>query len=705
MRLSFRSLFFAISATAVVSACSSRVPSSESTSLERGPAAAVVEWVLGAYLPEAPNEKVYLRIRGEEIVSIDRSKPPVQAAMPILDTESLVFPGLMDLHGHIKYNVLPLWGAAKGQFLNRYEWRGWGVYKDTVSPAMKPITGHAVCAAVRWAELKALAGGATAIEGIGNDEQCAKDFGTRTVDAKDDFEPGRKIRNMTDVVVPGYVGSVYEKYKIGAKVRAGKSYEQAFEEFLRDENFGGKLTVRQWFEAAKAPNRDLATGLTLLVGDGLGVAPGDKNPASFERVIPQLNELLAAKYGLKEAKKQADQIAAMKIFLFGKATEKGFVQTTGAFDDKKAADYLKMGGVLTIPSPVRRYIGMWEYPTRRSLLEFFKDKASKPVVLMHLGEGMQNDGYNRSEWTYLKEFGLALPGVTAIHAVGMNAQDLADAARMGIAIVWSPFSNLLLYGETLRVDAALKAGVTVALGSDWSPTGSKNILDEARLAREYIKQNRLSVTDRQIVDMMTLNAAKLMRVDQRFGKVARGFAADLTLVSKVQGKDPYATLLETTQEDVNLVVVRGQPLYGDTQLIDTASRAFNDPAEPNDAPTAPTCSFRQTKAFRFPFLSNYDKKPGLVPLRSLPQIESFLKTSLSGFKAKLPSAKEQAKILPLDPIFTCEDESYSKRYDAFVSQELDNNRSNRSGRRTQDKLKTDFTPLKLEDAVEDSESM
>ena len=52
-------------------------------------------------------------------------------------------------------------------------------------------------------------------------------------------------------------------------------------------------------------------------------------------------------------------------------------------------------------------------------------------------------------------------------------------------MIWSPLSNLLLYGGTAHVDAAREAGVTIGLGSDWSPTGSKNLLGELKVAWLY----------------------------------------------------------------------------------------------------------------------------------------------------------------------------------------------------------------------------
>src|SRR5918996_1251160 len=43
------------------------------------------------------------------------------------------------------------------------------------------------------------------------------------------------------------------------------------------------------------------------------------------------------------------------------------------------------------------------------------------------------------------------------------------------AVVWSPFSNLWLYGTTTQVPAARDQGVSVCLGSDWGPSGTKHV--------------------------------------------------------------------------------------------------------------------------------------------------------------------------------------------------------------------------------------
>src|SRR5690606_26988833 len=131
-----------------------------------------------------------------------------------------------------------------------------------------------------------------------------------------------------------------------------------------------------------------------------------------------------------------------------------------------------------------------------------------------------------------RKFGLARQGLVIIHGVGLDRKDLADAAKNKISLVWSPFSNLLLYGETLDVEAAVKAGVNVALGVDWTPTGSKHILDELKIARRYLdKEGIRSITNRHLAEMVTINAAKALRLDHIMGKVAPRYKANLTLIA------------------------------------------------------------------------------------------------------------------------------------------------------------------------------
>lgn len=59
------------------------------------------------------------------------------------------------------------------------------------------------------------------------------------------------------------------------------------------------------------------------------------------------------------------------------------------------------------------------------------------------------------------------PSLCCIHAAALNAADFATLAERGGSMIWSPFSNLLLYGGTADIAAEKAAGVLMR----WGPTG------------------------------------------------------------------------------------------------------------------------------------------------------------------------------------------------------------------------------------------
>src|SRR5262249_48075268 len=106
--------------------------------------------------------------------------------------------------------------------------------------------------------------------------------------------------------------------------------------------------------------------------------------------------------------------------------------------------------------------------------------------LLHLAEGI--DVRAREHFLALHlgaEEWAIMPQLAGIHGAGLQAEDFEILARQGGAMIWSPLSNLLLYGQTAQIQAAKAAGVRLGMGSDWSPTGSKNLLGELKVARLY----------------------------------------------------------------------------------------------------------------------------------------------------------------------------------------------------------------------------
>jgi 5-methylthioadenosine/S-adenosylhomocysteine deaminase len=106
----------------------------------------------------------------------------------------------------------------------------------------------------------------------------------------------------------------------------------------------------------------------------------------------------------------------------------------------------------------------------------------------------------------------------------------------------------------------------MGLGSDWSPSGSKNLFGELKVARLVSAALGNVFSDGDLVAMATRNAAAILKWDKALGSVEAGKHADLLVVTGMQG-DAYAHLLEARETDITLVMVGGVPRYGKPSLM------------------------------------------------------------------------------------------------------------------------------------------
>jgi 5-methylthioadenosine/S-adenosylhomocysteine deaminase len=163
--------------------------------------------------------------------------------------------------------------------------------------------------------------------------------------------------------------------------------------------------------------------------------------------------------------------------------------------------------------------------------------------------------------------------LTAIHAAGLLQEDFDVLGRHGGSMVWSPLSNLLLYGATARVEAARQAGVRIALGSDWSPSGSKNLLGELKVAWLYSQHLLGGVFDaRDLVAMVTRDAAAILKWERSLGTLEAGKRADLIVVEGTRG-DPYDALIHAKETAIRLVMINGFARYGMPALMNRLGAA------------------------------------------------------------------------------------------------------------------------------------
>ena len=90
----------------------------------------------------------------------DESPAAAQGVMSI-PTSGTIYPGFIDPHNHAKYNIIPLWDHGTDGWDNRYQWQAEDSYQDAKDVGCS-LSDSSV---MRFAELRAVAGGNTALQG------------------------------------------------------------------------------------------------------------------------------------------------------------------------------------------------------------------------------------------------------------------------------------------------------------------------------------------------------------------------------------------------------------------------------------------------------------------------------------------------------------------------------------------------------------
>jgi cytosine/adenosine deaminase-related metal-dependent hydrolase len=185
------------------------------------------------------------------------------------------------------------------------------------------------------------------------------------------------------------------------------------------------------------------------------------------------------------------------------------------------------------------------------------NKAS--CLLLHLSEGTDDSAHHHFETLKIHRDEWAITSsLTGIHCVALKQADFELMNQKGASMVWSPLSNLMLYGGTADVRAAKDSGITIGIGSDWSPSGSKNLLGELKVARLFSENNGNIFSDFELLSMATVNAARMIKWEEQIGTLEKNKLADLIIIEGKTG-DPYAQMLHASEKDLSLVVINGVP--------------------------------------------------------------------------------------------------------------------------------------------------
>ena len=219
------------------------------------------------------------------------------------------------------------------------------------------------------------------------------------------------------------------------------------------------------------------------------------------------------------------------------------------------------------------------YTCSEELLIGVKEKADEMNSLVHIH-------VSETKWEFLKfqeekkmtpiqyldKIGFLDRNILAVHAVWLTDKDIEILADRKVSIVHNPSSNLKLGSGIAPISKLLKSNVNLAIGTDGAASNNRlDILGEIRLAallHKGINNDPTILPAKKVLEMITINAARALGLDDKLGSISMGKKADLVIINlkkvlqSIPSHDIFAMLVYALDlRAIETVMVDGKLLY------------------------------------------------------------------------------------------------------------------------------------------------
>lgn len=207
------------------------------------------------------------------------------------------------------------------------------------------------------------------------------------------------------------------------------------------------------------------------------------------------------------------------------------------------------------------------------------------LVQTHIGETKEEGRQTAKAFPDAKHYvdvyeraGLMTERTILAHAIHLTAAEWRRVVATGASVAHCPDSNFFLGSGRMKAKAALKRGITVALGSDVAAGRSFSM----RRAMSYAYDNALCVDDAltpaEVFRMATLEGARALGLADRVGSLEEGKEADIAVFDLPRppqtAEEALASLVfDTDRPQAREVYVRGERLDDGTRRDVAASLA------------------------------------------------------------------------------------------------------------------------------------
>ena len=215
------------------------------------------------------------------------------------------------------------------------------------------------------------------------------------------------------------------------------------------------------------------------------------------------------------------------------------------------------------------------------LIKRVKVLAAKYMVpiTIHASEGLGDlhhnmENYGKRTVERLRDVGLLGPDVVLAHCVNLDENEINTIAQSKTGVAHNPMSNMLNAVGVAPILRMLEKKINVGLGNDGYIFDMFENMRSSYLLHRVYHKNPNAIDPYTVLQMATVNGAKLYGMENDLGSIEAGKKADIIIIkpsvlpTPLNASSVVGHLVNTVDgDDVETVLVDGKPIVKNKQLL------------------------------------------------------------------------------------------------------------------------------------------
>jgi cytosine/adenosine deaminase-related metal-dependent hydrolase len=206
-------------------------------------------------------------------------------------------------------------------------------------------------------------------------------------------------------------------------------------------------------------------------------------------------------------------------------------------------------------------------------------KKYNASITIHASEGLGDlhhnlENYGKRTVERLRDVGLLGPNVVLAHCVNLDENEINILAETNTGVAHNPMSNMLNAVGVAPILRMLEKKINVGLGNDGYIFDMFENMRSAFLLHRVYHRNPNAIDPYSILEMATIDGARLYGMDGEIGSIEAGKRADIIIIkpgvlpTPLNASSAAGHLIDTVDgDDVETVLIDGKPIVKNKRLL------------------------------------------------------------------------------------------------------------------------------------------